>query len=58
MLAEMFDTNHHFQQLDSFVGSNSCGVYFNTAPGDTNGLSFEVTHLVAPKPGWRTPTPP
>ena len=43
----MFDTIHHFQQLDSCVGSNSCGVYFNTAPGDTNGLSFEATHLAS-----------
>jgi hypothetical protein len=43
----MFDTIHHFQQLDSCVGSNSCGVYFNTAPSDTNGLSFGATHLAS-----------
>jgi hypothetical protein len=43
----MFDTIHHFQQLDSCVGSNSCGVCFNTAPGDTNGLPFGATHLAS-----------
>jgi len=41
----MFENIHHFQQLSSCVGSNSCGVYFNTAPGDTNGLWFGATHL-------------
>ena len=41
----MFDHIHHFQQLSSCVGSNSCGVYFNTAPSDTAGLWFGATHL-------------
>jgi hypothetical protein len=51
----MFETIHHFTQLStasgistSFstcVGDNSCGVYFNTAPSDTNGLFFGATHL-------------
>jgi len=41
----MFHDLHHFQQLSSCVGSNSCGVYFNTAPGDTNGLWYGATHL-------------
>ena len=43
----MFDTIHHFQQLSSCVGDNSCGVYFNTAPSDTAGLFFGATHLQA-----------
>ena len=43
----MFDTIHHFQQLSSCVGDNSCGVYFNTAPSDTAGLFFGGTHLQA-----------
>ena len=43
----MFDTIHHFQQLGSCVGCNSCGVYFNTAPSDTNGISFGATHLAS-----------
>jgi hypothetical protein len=41
----MFDTIHHFQQLSSCVGTNSCGVDFNTAPADTAGLFFGGTHL-------------
>jgi hypothetical protein len=41
----MFDTIHHFQQLSSCVGDNSCGVYFNTSPGDSGGLYFGGTHL-------------
>ena len=41
----MFEHVHHFQQLSSCVGSNSCGVYFNTAPSDTAGLFFGGTHL-------------
>ena len=43
----MFDTIHHFQQLSSCVGTNSCGVTFNTAPADTAGLFFGGTHLQA-----------
>ena len=43
----MFDTIHHFQQLSSCVGDNSCGVYFNTSPSDTAGLFFGGTHLQA-----------
>ena len=43
----MFDTIHHFQQLSSCVGDNSCGVYFNTSPGDESGLFFGATHLQA-----------
>jgi len=41
----MFDTIHHFQQLSSCVGTNSCGVDFNTTSGDTAGLFFGGTHL-------------
>ena len=41
----MFETIHHFQQLSSCAGSNSCGVYFNTAPNDGGGLYFGATHL-------------
>ena len=48
----MFEHIHHFQQLSSCVGSNSCGAYFNTAPSDTNGLWFGATHLQG---GYNTP---
>ena len=41
----MFEHIHHFQQLSSCVGDNSCGVYFNTSPSDTGGLYFGATHL-------------
>ena len=41
----MFEHVHHFTQLSSCVGSNSCGVYFNTSPSDTAGLYFGATHL-------------
>merc|ERR1719409_553555 len=41
----MFETIHHFTQLSSCVGDNSCGVYFNTSPSDTAGLFFGATHL-------------
>ena len=41
----MFDHIHHFQQLSTCVGSNSCGVYFNTSPSDSAGLFFGATHL-------------
>merc|ERR1711998_662593 len=44
-LVKMFDTVHHFQQLSTCVGSNSCGVYFNTSPSDGAGLFFGATHL-------------
>ena len=43
----MFEHIHHFQQLSSCVGDNSCGVYFNTSPSDTAGLFFGATHLQA-----------
>jgi hypothetical protein len=43
----MFEHVHHFQQLSSCVGSNSCGALFNTAPSDTAGLWFGATHLQA-----------
>ena len=41
----MFADVHHFQQLSSCVGTNSCGVYFNTAPSDAGGLYFGATHF-------------
>jgi hypothetical protein len=37
----MFDTIHHFQQLSSCVGINSCGV------GTTGGLLFGATSITS-----------
>ena len=37
----MFDTIHHFQQLSSCVGTNSCGV------GTTGGLLFGATSITS-----------
>ena len=44
----MFDTIHHFQQLSSCVGTNSCGV------GTTGGLLFGATSITATNvaEGW------
>ena len=41
----MFDTIHHFQQLSSCVGTNSCGVGVSRAPG--SGLLFGATSIKA-----------
>ena len=40
----MFENIHHFQQLHSCVGSNSCGMLMNQG-NDHNGLYFGATHL-------------
>ena len=44
----MFDTIHHFQQLSSCVGTNSCGV------GTTGGLLFGATSITSTNvaEGW------
>ena len=48
----MFDTIHHFQQLSSCVGTNSCGV--GVLPVASGGLLFGATSITATNvaEGW------
>jgi len=42
LFADMFEHIHHFMQLDSCVGSNSCGVGTLGPAGDGHGKDYGV----------------